>query len=77
MKGMVVNMKSLRNNKGSITLFVLIAMMFFVIFAISIYLSSTNSESISQEATKRTKEIYEEDVNNVNEIYNQLTNNAT
>ena len=52
------HMKKIRQEKGSITLFVLISMLFFVMFLIGMYLLNANSEITQTAATKRIKEIY-------------------
>ncbi len=62
----------LKQEKGSITLFVLIAMLFFTIYLIGMYILSTNSESSQIEEMAKIKEIYEEGVNNIEDIYATL-----
>jgi len=66
-------MKSLiKNEKGSITLFVLISMLFFTMFLMTIYTLSTNNEIAGREATKRIKEIYEVGLDRIDDIYNRV-----
>ncbi len=65
-------MKILKEEKGSITLFVLIAMLFFVLFLVGMYMLSANSESSGTQETARIKEIYEQDVNNIDDLYATL-----
>ena len=65
-------MKILKEEKGSITLFVLIAMLFFVMYLVGMYMLSTNSESSLIQETARIKEIYEQGVNNIDDVYNTL-----
>ena len=65
-------MKILKEEKGSITLFVLIAMLFFVMYLIGMYMLSANSESSLTRETARIKEIYEQGVNNIDDVYNTL-----
>ncbi|MCI9016528.1 MAG: hypothetical protein HFJ53_05135 [Clostridia bacterium] len=65
-------MKKIRQEKGSITLFVLISMLFFVMFLIGMYLLNANSEITQTAATKRIKEIYEQDVNNIDNVYETI-----
>ena len=62
----------LKQERGSITLFVLIAMLFFTIYLIGMYILSTNSESSQIEEMAKIKEIYEEGVNNIEDIYATL-----
>ena len=66
------HMKKIRQEKGSITLFVLISMLFFVMFLIGMYLLNANSEITQTAATKRIKEIYEQDVNNIDNVYETI-----
>lgn len=65
-------MKILKEEKGSITLFVLIAMLFFVMYLVGMYMLSANSESSLTRETARIKEIYEQGVNNIQDVYNTL-----
>ena len=58
--------------KGSASLFVLIAILFFIMFLISMYGYVTNSEATQLEQISKIKDIYEKDVNNVDEIYDKL-----
>lgn len=68
-------MKILKQEKGSITLFVLIAMLFFVMYLVGMYLLSSNAEISGLAETKRIKEIYEQGVNNIDDVYATLENN--
>ena len=61
-----------KNEKGSISLYVLVAMLFFLIFAITTYVRISNERVIQLKATSRIKEIYEQDVNIPEEIYNKI-----
>ena len=63
-------MKNLKSEKGSITLFVLFSTIFFIMFLTTAYIASTNTERAQQESIARTKEIYEKDYENREEIYN-------
>ena len=65
-------MKNLKSEKGSITLFVLFSMIFFIMFLTTAYIASTNAERSQQESIARTKEIYEKDYENRQEIYNSF-----
>ncbi len=65
-------MKILKEEKGSITLFVLMAMLFFVMYLVGMYMLSTSSESSLTRETARIKEIYEQGVNNIDDVYNTL-----
>ena len=63
-------MKNIKNEKGSLALFVTIAMLFFMAFLLALFLSTTNEQKTQLAVTARIKEIYEKDVNNIEEIYN-------
>lgn len=63
-------MKNMKNEKGSLALFVTIAMLFFMAFLLALFLSTTNEQKTQLAVTARIKEIYEKDVNNIEEIYN-------
>lgn len=65
-------MNLLKQEKGSITLFVLISMLFFVMFLTGMYMLSATAESGVIEEQARIKEIYEQGVNNIDEIYATL-----
>lgn len=65
-------MNLLKQEKGSITLFVLISMMFFVMFLTGMYMLSATAESGVIEEQARIKEIYEQGVNNIDEVYATL-----
>jgi len=62
------------NEKGSISLFVLITMLFFCLYSFIIY-NSISETQISQVKTgQRIKEIYEKDLDNIDQIYLELKN---
>lgn len=68
-------MKILKDQKGSITLFVLISMLFFTMFLIGMYMLSANTESTQTAETVRIKEIYEQGIDNIDDIYETLIGN--
>lgn len=67
-------MKILKQEKGSITLFVLISMLFFTMYLIGMYMLSANSESSGIAETERIKEIYEYGTNNIDDVYETIIN---
>ncbi len=69
-------MKILRNERGSVTLFVLIAMLFFLMYMVGLYIMSANSESSQIAETARIKEIYEEGTNNIDDVYATLESHS-
>ncbi len=65
-------MNRLKEEKGSITLFVLVAMLFFVIFLVGMFMLSSNEESSQIAEAERIKKIYEEGTNNIDDVYTTL-----
>lgn len=64
----------LRKEHGSITLFVLVAMIFMTMFLATIYTLSTNNEIATRNANSKLKEKYEIGLDRIDEIYYQLLN---
>jgi hypothetical protein len=58
------------DNKGSASLYVIIAMLFFCFSTLAIYWTVTNSYTTKIKTNQRIKEIYEKDIENVDEVYN-------
>lgn len=56
---------------GSITLFVLIAMLFFLFVVFGMFMRSSNSNMAQTSEVDQIKEEYEESVNNIDQIYNE------
>ena len=67
--------KILKNEKGSITLFVILAILFFLIVVFSVFMSSSNKNRIQASELDKIKEEYEKDVNNIDEIYDEIASN--
>ncbi len=67
-------MKILKQEKGSIMLFVLISMLFFVMYLVGMYILSANTESAQLVESQRIKEIYEEGTNNIDDVYTTILN---
>lgn len=65
----------IKTEGGSITLFVLISMLFMTMFLMTIYTLSTNNEISQREATRKIKEIYEVGLNNIDEVYSKVKEN--
>lgn len=68
-------MRSLKQEKGGATLFVLIAMLFFSMYLVGMYLATANLESAQAEQTQVIKEVYEQGINDIDNVYNTLDNN--
>lgn len=65
-------MKNIKNERGSLALFVTIAMLFFMAFLLALFLSTTNEQKTQLAVTARIKETYEQDLDNIEEIYNNF-----
>lgn len=62
---------NLKNEKGSIALFVLIALLFYIGFLLLMYANNLNKVQAITEKIGLTKEIYEKNMNNINEVYSR------
>ena len=71
----MINKNLYKNEKGSITLFVLVSMMFFCLILLGFYLSSISSNNAQLKEIENIKEQYtsQEDIN---DIYLRTVNNA-
>lgn len=69
-------MNLLKQEKGSITLFVVISMLFFAMFLVGMYMLSATAESGVIEEQARIKEIYEQGVNDIDNVYATLDNES-
>lgn len=71
----MMNKNIYKNEKGSITLFVLVSMIFFCLILLGFYLSSINSNNTQLKEIENIKEQYtsQEDIN---DIYLRTVNNA-
>lgn len=67
-------MKQLKEEKGSITLFVLVSMLFFVLILTGAYMLSSLGQQTGISETAKIKEIYEKDMNQIDDIYATLVN---
>ena len=63
--------KILKNEKGSITLFVLLAILFFLIVIFSVFMSSSNKNRIQMSEFDKIKQEYDKEVNRIDEIYDE------
>ena len=71
----MINKNLYKNEKGSITLFVLVSMIFFCLILLGFYLSSINIYNTQLKEIENIKEQYtsQEDIN---DIYLRTVNNA-
>ena len=67
------NYYKIKSEKGSITLFVLLAMLFFSAILLTAYIKMSNTSISQEEDISRIKEIYEKDIDNIEEVYDRVT----
>ena len=65
-------MKKAKSERGSISVFVIVAFIFCMTILINIYWSSTNYEVTVLQAQQRIKDVYGEDVNRMDEIHETI-----
>lgn len=65
-------MKRLKQENGSATLFVLLAMLFFVMYLVGMYIYSSNAEATQLEEIQVIKETYEQGINEIDRVYEML-----
>lgn len=56
---------------GAITLFVLLAMLFFLIIVLSVFMNSSNKIISQTSEMDKIKEEYGQSINNIDQIYNE------
>ena len=61
--------KILKSENGSITLFVLLAILFFLIVIFSLFINSSNKNIIQSSEIDKIKEEYQESIDNIDQIY--------
>ena len=64
--------KFFRKENGAITLFVLLAMLFFLIVIFSVFISTSNKKQSQISEIDEIKKEYEQSVNNIDAIYNSV-----
>ena len=69
-------MTKLRSEKGSITVFVIVAFIFWMAVLLAIYWTSSNNQVAVLQSYQRIKEVYGEDVNRIQEIYESIGNST-
>lgn len=70
--------KFLNTENASITLFVLLAILFFMIVIFSLFVSSSNKEQSQISEIDKIKQEYEQSIDNIDQIYqNTLNENST
>ena len=67
----------LKNEMGSITTMVTVTIIFFITILSAAYIISTVQRKAQLESELLTRETYEKDFENINEIYNSLKANSS
>ena len=67
----------LKNERGSVTLFVLIAMLFFLIVGLIIFMSNMNNSTSQQRDVKKIQSEYNVNTSELDEIYNEQEKKQT
>ncbi len=70
-------MKKIKEQRGSVTLFVLVSMLFFVLLLAGVYMIGTAKEQTEISETLRIKEIYEKKVSFVDDVYEEIEEEPT
>ncbi|MCI8519600.1 MAG: hypothetical protein HFJ51_06055 [Clostridia bacterium] len=65
-------MKKTNSEKGSISVFVIVAFIFCMTVLMNVYWSSTNYQVTVLQAQQRIKETYSQDMKDINNIHNEL-----
>ena len=63
--------KFFNKEKGAITLFVLLAMLFFLIVIFSVFIASSNRQQSQTSEIDKIQEEYEQSVDNIDQIYTE------
>ena len=63
---------NLKNEKGAVSFYVLLAMLLITITLVSLYVSLTNKHLTQLDVAEQIKSIYEKDINNIDNVYNNL-----
>ncbi len=64
----------MKQEKGAITLFVLLACLFFVFILAGAYLFTLNKIQTQEQNLKQIQENYARDITRIDEIYQEMTN---
>lgn len=62
----------LKNEKGSVSLYALVAMLLLLTLLLSIFIYNSQKQAQNLEVTKQIKNTYEQDINNIDVVYNNL-----
>lgn len=62
------------NEKGSVTVFIIIAILLFVFALFSIFFAQGNKKTANDNSVDKIEKQYNKDLNNINEIYEEQLN---
>jgi len=65
-------MINFRSEKGGVTVYVIAAMILLTITLVAVYISMTNKHVTQLDVAEQIKSIYEEDMDNIDGVYNEL-----
>lgn len=65
-------MKKTKSERGGVTVFVIVALIFIMTILVNLYWTSTNYQVTVLQAEQRIKEIYGRDVDAVRQIYDDI-----
>ena len=65
----------MKQEKGSITLFVLVSCLFFVLMLVGAYTFTLNKIQTQEQNLKQIQENYSRDIPRIDEIYQEMINN--
>lgn len=68
----MIKLLNYKSERGSISLYALIAMLLTVTILLGIYIYNAQKQAQNLEVTRQIKSIYEKDINNINNVYNNL-----
>ena len=65
-----------KEEKGAITLFVLLACLFFVFILSGVYISNLNKMQVQEQEIKQIQDNYARELNRIDEIYDEISKNV-
>lgn len=63
----------LKSERGSVSLYALIAMLILLVILLNMYIYNAQRQAQNLEITKQIKSTYEQEANQVNQVYENLT----
>lgn len=72
----MMTFSKLKEQKGAVTLYVLATIILLTTLVLSLYMYNANQQVTNLETTRQIKDIYEKDVNNIEQVYQNMVNAA-